>query len=208
MAVPNTLTQGGENVRRDNTTFDFGTPYDIMVGLWDGVTMVYTATGLHSHSYTGRVLIYWERPGELLHYLQEDTVDNRQFNLAAGNVRHRELVEPYAGGVFNVTRYNFDLEVKDKSSWSTPETSSVMKVEGTETQPGIYHFMLSLQQENGVYYNNQYFTNPNLRHIIGPYITPPIHSPKLIISQTFTRITYEVNQEMIDDFQGRHSLAA
>lgn len=200
MTPPSSLTDSS-NLYIGSSSFDYGTPFDIMVGLWDGMTTVYTTTGKYSHSYAGRVLIYWVKRGELLRYLQSEADFDDLTLPVPDKIYHAHLVEPHKFDIARIVRHRFDLRVTGKYCESTDETSEEMKVVGTETQPGIYHFQLALQQSNGVYYNNQYFANPNERHIIGPYLRPPVHRPYLIVSQTFARVTYSVDDEMIAEFQ-------
>ena len=50
------------------------------------------------------------------------------------------------------------------------------------------------------YYNNHYFTSPNERHIIGPFVAtdrqgcarPAVGEITCVVAQTFTRISYDV----------------
>jgi len=193
----------GVNHYSDINRFDFGIPFDIMVGLWDGLTTVYTSMGKFSHSYAGRVLIYWVKRGELLRYYQaEMNFDDliRTKHVVPDDIRHADLVDPHKEDIARIVRHRFDLRVSGKFCESTLETSSEMQVVGTETQPGTYHFQLALPNSKGVYYNNQYFSGPNERHIIGPYVQPPIARPSLIVSQTFARLSYIVNDGMLKDF--------
>ena len=81
-----------------------------------------------------------------------------------------------------------------------------MRVAGTETRPGIYLFHLMFKE--GHYYNNQYFTDPNERQIIGPFVATtnaaepasrrrstsaaPVGEIQVVVAQTFSRLSYDV----------------
>jgi hypothetical protein len=69
-----------------------------------------------------------------------------------------------------------------------------VKCVGAETSPGTYLFHLTFPGF-GHYYNNQYFTNPNERRIIGPFVHGGDYDPQFIVSQTFTRISYDVPEK-------------
>ena len=180
------------------SVFDYARPYDLMVGVWAGIALSYDANGNYQASIPSMVAIYWKRPYTLLHYRQDELPD----------LDDRLKVHPphLRAAVRNIVHHNFDLEVNGKVSTSTSATQENMRVAGLQTRPGIYLFHLMFPQ--GHYYNNQYFTSPNERHIIGPYVAaesnepaqrrkgaslPPVGSIANVVSQTFTRISYDVD---------------
>ncbi|MEM8665045.1 MAG: hypothetical protein AAGF49_13110 [Pseudomonadota bacterium] len=67
-------------------------------------------------------------------------------------------------------------------------------VAGAESTPGTYLFHLTFPFGN--YYNNQYFTTPNERRIIGPYVPAGGVAFSGVVAQTFTRISYDVPDNM------------
>src|SRR5271166_1589650 len=50
--------------------FDYSVPYDIMVGVWTGVTITYGPTGHYLSTAASNVVIYWHKAHELMHFRQ------------------------------------------------------------------------------------------------------------------------------------------
>ncbi len=160
-----------------NANTGYSIPFDIMVGVWTGHSVMYDDRG--EYLYTGPSLcaIYWKTPGKVLHYWQEDLGNLDAF-----------LEHPDQADLKNtVVIRDFDLAVDGKSCKSV---EAFPAVSGVESIPGTYLFDLSL--EGGHYYNNQYFHNPNERHIIGPYVPDGGTGIAAVVAQTFTRISYDV----------------
>jgi hypothetical protein len=198
-------------------TFDYATPYDLMVGYWAGIATVFSDTGVYQDSIQSRVAIYWHVRGKVLHFRQEeeDRVEDLLNN--PGYDTHDVTA------VRNFSQLNFDLEVQGKASSGEDKKTGTL-VTGVETRPGIYLFHLRTRDQNGHYYadyyNNQYFVGPNERHIIGPYVMAapasdaarrtfapsrkgsdapsyfPTGSIKFVIAQFFTRISYDVPKNL------------
>lgn len=163
-----------------NTTerqFDYSMPYDIMVGVWTGHSIMYDAKGEYMYTGPSLLSIYWKDKGKLLHYHQKDLGDLDEV-----------LDHPHKASLQDiiVTR-EFDLVISDKACQSV---EAYPAVSGVESRPGTYLFDLSL--EGGHYYNNQYFQNPNERHIIGPFVPNGGTGIGAVVAQTFTRISYDV----------------
>jgi hypothetical protein len=175
------------------TEFDYARPYDLMVGLWSGVSTSYTPDGEYILSVPSLVAIYWKKRSRVLHYRQ-DELPNLDGTLMA--------THPNRAAVTKILHHSFDLDIRGKSCVSTAGSHDDVRVAGTETRPGIYLFHLTFAE--GHYYNNQYFANPNERHIIGPFIAADRQTRRggrggavggeiaVVVAQTFTRISYDV----------------
>jgi hypothetical protein len=160
--------------------FDFQDPFDIMVGLWNGMTTTYDDHGHYRNSVASLVRVSWVRKGKLLRYQQQELADLDQ--VLAGN--------PHKQALATIISHDFDMAVTGKSCHSTTTHKEKMAMKGVETQPGTYLFHLSFPM--GDYYNNQYFVGPNERHIIGPFV--PASGGReftFAVAQTFTRISYD-----------------
>lgn len=190
------------------TDFDYARPYDLMVGLWAGMATSYDAQGGYLISVPSLVAIYWKRPYTVLHYRQDELPD-----LDARLAGH-----PQPAALAKIIHHNFDLKITGKACVSTAASYRDVRVAGTETRPGVYLFHLMF--EEGHYYNNQYFTDPNERQIIGPFVATHPVAPgssdpggvprrqalpsrrrveaappgeiTVVVAQTFTRISYDV----------------
>lgn len=160
--------------------FDFQDPFDIMVGLWNGMTTTYDDQGHYRNSVASLVRVSWVRKGKVLRYQQQELADLDQ--VLAGN--------PHKQALATIISHDFDMAVTGKSCRSTTTHKEKMAMKGVETQPGTYLFHLSFPM--GDYYNNQYFVGPNERHIIGPFV--PASGGReftFAVAQTFTRISYD-----------------
>ena len=176
------------------TDFDYARPYDLMVGLWAGMATSYDAHGQYLISVPSLVAIYWERPYTVLHYRQDEMAD----------LDERLEGHPHPSALAKIIHHNFNLKITGKRCVSTKASHKDVQVEGTETRPGTYLFHLMF--EEGHYYNNQYFTDPNERQIIGPFVAVRGQLPgkrrgsepavagaiTVVVAQTFTRISYDV----------------
>ena len=175
------------------TDFDYARPYDLMVGLWAGMATSYDAQGNYLISVPSLVAIYWERPYTLLHYRQDELPD----------LDERLEDHPHPAAFSKIIHHNFNLKITGKGCVSAEASRRDVRVKGTETKPGVYLFHLMF--EEGHYYNNQYFTDPNERQIIGPFVATPQQSPAkrggpaapvgeitVVVAQTFSRISYDV----------------
>jgi hypothetical protein len=170
-----------DSVQQQDRSFDYGTPYDLMVGLWNGMSTLYDANGVYQNSTPSLVSISWlERPRRL-RYRQIEELEPFKFP------------PPPLNDNRNINDFHFDLEINGKSCQSTNIASPYLKeVKGTETRPNTYIFMLKFEQQTGKvgrYYINQYFINPNERHIIGPFIWDDDKNIAAVVAQTFTRIS-------------------
>ncbi len=173
------------------TKYDYETPYDIMAGAWTGHSVLYDSAGKYQTTGPNLVWIRWIEPGRIMRYFQEDlsSLDDQV-------IEHEEHYQQFAD---TVKTRAFDLIVDGKACRSDPngEITSRIKVEGVESLPGTYLFHLDFPagadrdaNPGGDYYNNQYFINPNERHIIGPYVQKGGTGITSVIAQTFTRISY------------------
>jgi hypothetical protein len=166
--------------------FDFQDPFDIMVGLWNGMTTTYDEHGHYQNSVASLVRVSWIKKGKTLRYQQEELANLDQ--VLQGN--------PNKDVLAHIISHDFDMAVKGKACQSTTTNKEKISMKGVETRPGIYMFHLSFPQ--GDYYNNQYFTNPNERHIIGPFL--PASGGRdfsFVVAQTFTRISYNPQFDVI-----------
>jgi hypothetical protein len=193
-----------------DTTFDYARPFDIMCGVWTGISLVFTPGGEYSSSVASRVVMYWDIPGKRLRYLQREVGDlddvldrhprvraivNHDFFLRTGRL---VAIDPEGGDTFANSR----IEEGEGKACKSEDNKEGVKLLGCETRPGSYlfhlHFPAHKKQNNpgGHYYNNQYFVNPNERHIIGPLVGLQNHDQEYVVAQTFTRVSYDVPEEL------------
>jgi hypothetical protein len=174
---------------------DYATPYELMVGVWSGMCMVYTAQGEFHSTTPSMVAIYWKKRPTLLHYRQIE----QQFPTPGepGKLQVKpvpaDIVQkhPIAEAIVQTTNLHFDLKVNGKfCSASLPGGPGLQSVEGTQTRPGVYIFNLGFR--NWRYYNNQYFIDANERHIIGPGLRDNSPGVAFVAAQAFTRVSYDV----------------
>ncbi len=175
----------------NNTGYDYETPYDIMAGAWTGHSVLFTSKGEYQTSGPSLVWIRWIEPGKVMRYFQEDLT-----SLDDQVIQHEENYQQFRD---TIKTRAFDLIVDGKACRSDEngKIKSRIKVEGVESLPGTYLFHLDFpanafgeSNPGGDYYNNQYFINPNERHIIGPYVQKGSTNTTSVIAQTFTRISY------------------
>jgi hypothetical protein len=196
--------------------FDYAKPYELMVGYWAGIATVFNENGVYQDSIQSRVAIYWHVPNKLLHFRQDEE-DSVEALLNNPGYDKRDVT-----AVRNFSQMNADLTVKGKAC-SGEDKNSGTTITGVETRSGTYLFHLRTRDGAGRYfadyYNNQYFVNPNERHIIGPYLmaapvteaarrkfapqngaAAPAYFPtgkvKFVIAQMFTRISYDVPKDL------------
>ena len=172
------------------SNFDYAKPFDVMVGMWSGLSTSFSPKGEYLCSVPSFVYLYWHSP-TVLHYRQDELPD-----------LDRALVknQVHLDALTKIIHHDFDLKISGKACVSSVDSKNGMRVVGTETRPGVYLFHLMFKE--GDYYNNQYFTNPNERHIIGPYIARQERKKggsgssggeiAVVVAQTFTRISYDV----------------
>jgi len=165
-------------------SFDFAEPYELMVGVWDGISAVYTADDHFVGSWASRVVIYW-KPKRILCFRQVQqgepiVFDTRNDAHAAAMSRSRGYDE-----------YHVDFHIEGKRGQGRSEDGRIY--EGFETTPGTYLF--HIRTPKGCFYNNQFFPNPNERRIIGPFVENETMNVLQVLSQAFTRISYEVPDE-------------
>ncbi|MEO8035893.1 MAG: hypothetical protein ABI837_15760 [Acidobacteriota bacterium] len=166
-------------------SFDYSVPYELMVGVWTGITTSFLPNGAYQSTVPSRVYMYWKVPGEVLHYEQQELPDLDA--MLDKNHPHRAVFK-------KIVSHDFDLRINGKACTSEKNKENVSCV-GAETTPGTYLFHLHFPKF-GHYYNNQYFSTANERHIIGPYISNNSHDVGMVVAQTFTRISYEVSEEL------------
>jgi hypothetical protein len=161
--------------------FDFQDPFDIMVGLWNGMTTTYDEHGHYQNSVASLVRVSWVKKGKTLRYQQQELADLDA--VLKGN--------PNKAILAHIISHDFDMAVKGKACQGTVNNNKEkMSMKGVETRPGTYLFHLTFPQ--GDYYNNQYFTGANERHIIGPFIAASGGRDfSFVVAQTFTRVSYD-----------------
>ncbi|MEP2031506.1 MAG: hypothetical protein ABJI96_22650 [Paracoccaceae bacterium] len=166
---------------------DYAQPFELMVGTWTGHSITYDAKGKYLFTGPSILYIHWHEPGEVLHYLQKDlgNLDELEFNLDDDD-------KVWIGDIIK-TR-NFELKVSGKSCRGK---GGGVAVKGVESTPGTYLFHLNFPHGN--YYNNQFFPNPNERHIIGPFVPTGKTDAKYVVSQTFSRISYDVPEKLLKE---------
>jgi len=169
-------------------SLDFATPYELMVGVWDGVSSVYTADDHFLGSWASRVVIYW-KPNNVLCFHQVQQGDPIAFDV--GNDEHMAAMHESRAH----DEYHVDFHIRGKRGEGKSEDGRVY--EGFETTPGTYLF--HIRTPKGCFYNNQFFTNPNERRIIGPFVENGSMKVLMVLSQVFARISYDVPDEYKDD---------
>ena len=167
------------------SAFDYARPYEIMVGMWTGHSIMYDQNGEYLYTGPSILTIDWKEPGKVLHYRQEDL----------GNLD--QLIDEHEHGEALSDLFvlrEFDLAVEGKACQSI---TGDVKVRGAESTAGIYLFHLHFP--TGDYYNNQYFLNANQRRIIGPFVPRGKDGKnrdfQYVVSQTFERISYDVPKD-------------
>jgi hypothetical protein len=191
--------------------FDFSDPYDIMAGMWTGLTIIYDRTGEYLSSAASNVAIYWDEPHKLMHFRQgeEETIpplfSANVEALGASALRRKEQSEltsdllsrvdrfkdkAYLDQVAAVTTTEFDLHISGKYATAS---SPVMDVTGVNSRPDVYLFHLRLKDGSQSWFNNQHFTNANERQIVGPQLDKD-GQIQLVVAQTFSRVSYGVPQ--------------
>ena len=160
--------------------FDFQDPFDIMVGLWSGMTTSFDEHGHYESSVASLVRISWVKKDEILHYQQKELANLDQ--ALRGNPRKEVLA--------NIISHDFSMAVEGKACHSVKVKGEKLSMKGVETRPGVYLFHLTFPQ--GDYYNNQIYAGANERHIIGPFVPKGRgRAFNCVVSQTFTRISYD-----------------
>ena len=112
-----------------------------------------------------------------------DRADDKSEDLA----ERREHLRKMAA----LTRYHVDFHINGKRGYGK---QGDMTYTGLETTPGVYLF--HIKTPDGSFYNNQFFTDPNERHIIGPFVKAPGNELTQVLSQTFRRISYNVPEDL------------
>jgi hypothetical protein len=189
--------------------FDFSDPYDIMAGMWTGLTIIYDRTGEYLSSAASNVAIYWDEPHKLMHFRQgeEETIpplfSANVEALGASALRRKEQSaltsdllsrvdrfkdKAYLDQVAAVTTTEFDLHISGKYATAS---SPMMDVTGVNSRPDVYLFHLRLKDGSQSWFNNQYFTNANERQIVGPQLDKD-GQIQLVVAQTFSRVSYDV----------------
>jgi hypothetical protein len=155
--------------------FDYAIPFNIFVGFWTGITATYSPKGEFRESFANNVAIYWETPYKRLHFRQDPLQDVVEKALRLTGVT-RKLISQ-----------EFDLEVHGKHATSLPGGDFVN--DGAETTPDDYIFHVGAGGNS--WFNCQHCGTANERRIIGPQIDK--HGKvTLVISQTYTRISYDI----------------
>jgi hypothetical protein len=159
--------------------FDYGTPYNIMVGFWIGLADVYSIKGEYQGSMSSSGAVYWKEPNKKLHFRQdpEDTS-----NRVLKNFAHQRAV------VQRLT-LEYDLDVDGKYC---DGASGGVHVTGTEMRPDVYHFHLKFPDVD--WYNIHRFMGENERNVLGPSVAHD-GTIQMVVSQTLTRISYDVPNE-------------
>lgn len=167
--------------RRKDAVFDYARPYDIMIGFWAGIAIIYDPKGNYQGSMTSHLATYWEKPFTRLHFRQAQQSEGKT------GLERFALTKP----VSNVVILDYDFHVKDKHGWGK---SGGVHITGTGTRPDHYHFLL--KSEDGQWYNNHHFMGPNERHVLGPFVEAGGDGEiASVVAQTFTRLSYYVPKE-------------
>lgn len=172
-------------------SFDFAAPYELMVGVWDGLSSVYTAEEKFLGSWASRVVIYWKEPGKVLCFRQVQQSAPIAFDV--GNDEHVATMDQLR----TRDEFHVDFHIDGKRGRGRSEVDG-RQYEGFETTPGTYLF--HIRTPKGCFYNNQFFPNPNERRIIGPLVENGTMNVLLVLSQVFARISYDVPEAYrVDD---------
>jgi hypothetical protein len=164
--------------QRIDAVFDYAIPYDIMIGFWAGIAIVYDPKGNYLGSATSHLATYWEKRYTRLHFRQ-----TQQSGGSTGKGRFA-LKKP----VSSVVILDYDLHIDDKHAEGV---SGNVRITGTGTRPDHYHFLL--KSKEGQWYNNHHFMGPNERHVLGPFVEAGGDGEiASVVAQTFTRLSYEV----------------
>jgi hypothetical protein len=191
-----------------DSRFDFASPYDLMVGLWSGMCTVFDARGEFFSVTPSMVAVFWKRRPTLLHYHQIEQhfpTPGKPGKLRVKPIPKLEDVDPQRGitghdAVAETTNLHFDLHVDGKYCMAKlTGATGLQSVEGTQTRPGVYIFHLGFQGWR--YYNNQYFTDPNERHIIGPCLREDNPNLAFVAAQSFHRVSYDVPRALQKDIE-------
>ena len=168
---------------------DYSTPYDLMVGLWNGISTVYDAKGEYVYSTASLVGIYWKKGKKRPALLSFRQLEAPKLRISAESVG---LVPPVLPGAI------FDLQIDGKSCRSTATEGALQSVEGTQISPDTYVIVLTVESNGqvGRFYNNQYFINPNERRVIGPYFVGDSPIISNTVAQVFTRISYDIPKSL------------
>jgi hypothetical protein len=181
---------------KSDPVFDYATPFDVMCGVWSGMATLFNGKGDFLSLTPSMVSIYWKQKATVLSYRQIEQPFSTSNTLSVKAVPQLPKIDDALGinpalAAMQSTNLHFDLQVQGKYCKSAALSGpGLQNVEGTETTPGIYIFHLGFQ--GGRYYNNQYFIDPNERHIIGPYIRDGSPQVAFVVAQAFTRVSYDV----------------
>jgi hypothetical protein len=167
--------------RKSDAVFDYAIPYDIMIGFWAGIAIIYNPKGEYQGSMASHLATYWEKRFTRLHFRQTElTGSNKSLDRYA-------LKKPVSGVVI----VDFDFHINGKRGTGV---SGDVHITGTQTRPDHYHFLL--KSEDGQWYNNHHFMGPNERHILGPFVSAGRDGEiESVVAQTFTRLSYDVPKE-------------
>jgi hypothetical protein len=168
------------------STFDYATPYQLMVGVWDGLASAFDKNGDFDGTYASRVAIYWKKRGKILCFRQVQQTDRIHF-------RTDDKVAKSKKWVIGETPYHVDFLIVGKHGRGESDGKIY---EGVETTPGTYLF--HIKSKDGSFYNNQYFVNPNERRVIGPFVEAGQNEITYVLSQVFVRISYDVPANLRD----------
>jgi hypothetical protein len=160
--------------------YDYADPYDLMIGQWSGITTAYDGHGKYLSTVASEVIVSWVKPGKVLRYQQRELAD---LDEVLKNHPHKPVM-------VQIVNHDFELGISGAACKTVGKRKEKVSLQGTATTPGVYLFHLTFPE--GDYYNNQYFSGPNERHIIGPFVPSGTgRAFSMAVSQTFTRISYE-----------------
>jgi hypothetical protein len=124
-------------------------PFDRMIGCWIGKSDAYTAEGQNLGRTSSHGRVYWKTPQTLIHFFEEQDKPSNP----------------------PCPPLDYDLHVNGSR---ISGGSADVTVNGVETNPRAYFFLLNVKSNNscfqaGSWYNNHYFTGPHTRLVLGSF---------------------------------------
>jgi hypothetical protein len=165
---------------------DYATPYDIMVGVWDGMARVYSRQGDYDQSFTalGSIVVYWKSKYSLLSFTEG--------KLDAGT--QKAFIQAQKGKRIGFTP-EYVLTVQGTHCYYHPNNGTVI-IDGDRTHPDEYEFHLINNQTSHHIRNTHRFPSPNEWQVSG-IVSDSNGNIGALVEQTFRRISSEVPADFI-----------